>query len=795
MFKSYLNIAIRTLIRQRSYTLINLIGLSTGIMACLVILLYVKDAVSYERFYPESDQIYRLTSEYKTQSSSDQLAILPARVLKVAYESIPETEHLTLLNGVGEGGDMLVEVNGKKYIEHSFYGADTTYFSVFQHKFIQGNAKEALSEPQNIVLTAATAQKYFGSTDAFGEILKINGEDRMVAGVIEDFKGNSVLDFDILFSTLHQTWINPSGWYPINFHVFGKFSSPELADNFQTKLDAIVENEIGEQNKARGFEMGFNVEPFTEVYFNTSVNSDFSEKLPKNLMYSLVAVSFFILVIACINYVNLSTAKSEKRAKEVGIRKVMGAGRFQLIWQFYGETFVITLFSVVFGIVLTEFALVPYNNILGTNLKLDLIGEPAILFGLLAITLLVSLLSGSYPASFLSSFSPVKVLKSGYSVKGGNHFRRVLVTVQFIVSVFLIVGTITMARQLGYIQNKEMGYKGDQIVYLKLSDRKSRTQYQALKNAYREIPGVQAVSGSSNLISNVKSGYGAIFEGLTDISNVSFVGHNGDEEFLETMGMELLAGESFINKSNIDSTFYYLVNETAAKALGLTAEEIIGKRFGLGGGKMGTISGVVKDFHTNSIHSKIEPWAVFTGPDTYNNYLFARVNMHRIEEIKEEMSGIWEERISTFPFEMLFIDDSIREAYKKDRQLSKLIISFTLLAMMIASLGLFGLASYLAEKRSKEIGIRKVLGANISRIVYMLSKEYLRIILVANLIAWPVGFYFMNQWLRSFAYSIDVNWSVFLLAGLTTVLVAAITVSYQSVKAAISNPVNALRSE
>ncbi len=794
MLKSYLNTALRNLLRQKSYTIINIIGLSSGIMVCLIILLYVNNARSFEKFYPDSEQIYRVTSTYSSANGSGEMAIVPARLLEVAYSSVPETNHLTLLNGASNSGEILIEIEEDKYLETEYYAADTAYFNVFEHNFVQGDPTDALLDPKSVVLTASTALKYFGKTDVYGEPLKINGTDRIVGGVIDDFEGNSVLKFNILISTVGQSWINSSGWYPLNYNVFAKFNSEEQAATFQEKLNAYVLEERREEFETEGRTAGFNLEPIGEMYFNTSVEDDFAQKLPRSLMQSLIAISLFILVIACINYINLSTAKSEKRAKEVGIRKVMGAMRGQLIWQFYGETFVITLISVVVGVVLTEVALVPFNNILGMDLSFSFGSDPVIGFGLVAIVLLVSFLAGSYPASFLSSFRPVKVLKGDLAAGGGNSFRRVLVTLQFAFTVFLIFGTITMARQLKYIQDKEMGFEQDEIVYLKLSDRASMKAYESMKNAFRQIPGVVGVTGSNNLISNVVSGYGAFLEGGERV-NVAFKGQNGDEQFYETMGMTLLAGESFVNKSNQDSLYYYLINETASNAMNLTPEEAVGKKFSIGGGRLGTISGVVQDFHMNSIHSEISAWAVVSGPDKYMNYMFAKVNMNRIEEIKSLMAREWESRVNTFPFELHFVNDSIREAYHQERQLSSLIISFTALAIIIGCLGLFGLASYLAEKRSKEIGIRKVLGANVSRIVYMLSKEYLKIILIANLIAWPVGFYFMNEWLQTFAYRIDINWVIFLLAGLSTVLVAGFTVSYQSIKAAVSNPINALRSE
>lgn len=794
MLKSYINIALRTLKRQKAYALINVIGLSTGIMACLIILLFVRDASSYESFYPESEKIYRLSTLYATDNNNEELAILPARVLELAYSEIPETEHMTLLNNVESGLEILIETEEKKFVETHFFNADSAFFKVFQRELLAGDPSNALTNPKGVVLSEAGAVKYFGRTDVVSETLKVNGTDHFVSAVVRDAPGRTVLEFNVLLPTARRNGISTQGWFPMNYPVFAKFESPEKADRFIEKINEKIDEEVGEMFAAEGTVMKFQSEPISEVYFNTSMQYDFKSKLPKNLMYSLIVVSIFILVIACINYINLSTAKSEKRAKEVGIRKVMGAVRKQLIWQFYGETFFITLISVIIGVVMTEVLLGSFNQMIQSDLSLNLLGDPYIILGLIGITILVSALSGSYPANFLSSFNPTSVLK-GTSKKGGNLFRRVLVTLQFVVSVFLIVGTITIGKQLKYIQNKEIGFEREQVVYFKMSDSKVRKAYETMRSRFSNIPGIEGITGSSNMISDVRSGWGAFMEGLPENSNISFKGQNGDDEFFETMGFELAAGESFVNRSDLDSTVYYLINETGAKALGLTPEEAVGKKFGIWSNKMGTITGVVKDFHLNSVHSKIEPWAVYTGPDKYMTYMYARVDMNRLESVKSEMKSTWEELVPTFPFEMFFLDDSVRAAYEKDRQLSKLIYSFTALAILIGSLGLFGLASYLAEKRTKEIGIRKVLGANVGRIVVLLSQEYIKIIVIANLIAWPMSYYFMNNWLDTFAYRISVNWSIFLLAAVATALVAGITVSYQSIKAAISNPINALRNE
>lgn len=796
MLKNYINIALRSLKRQKSYSLINIIGLSVGIMACIIIMLYVKAEASYETFYPQSERIYRLTSIFITNGNREDIAVTPARIRAVSIDNFPEVESMTYMFDWTVGRELLVEHKEMRFIETQVYFADSSYFKVFQHEFLEGDSHTALNNPNALVMTETTARKYFGrTTDVVGTTLKVNNQDAMVTGVIKDFVGNTSLKFDFVMSMTTVGTPPSDRWFPMNYFTYVKVADDVAAESYLSKLNEFIDNEVGEAFKAQGIAMSFDIQPIKEMHFDTTKGSDYQEKISKNLLYSLVAIALFILLIACINYINLSTAKSEKRAKEVGVRKVMGAYRSQLIWQFYGETFMITLFAVVIGVVMAELLLPFFNNMAGTSLSIDLTGDQYFIPSLLGIVLLVSLISGSYPASFLSSFQPSKVLKSTFNQKGGNTFRRVLVTIQFCVSVFLITGTLIIYNQLKFVQNKEIGYDQSQLVYMQLSDTPTRKAYNSLKNGFNGITGVESVSGSNNLITNVVSGWGAVLEGRPDDFQVSFRGMNGDQDFLETFGLNLLTGESFQTRSDWDSTIYYLVNQTGIEALGLTPEEAIGKKFGLDESMMGTIVGVVEDFHLASLHQKIEPLAVFTGPQRYKSLMYARVNMERIDQLKAEMAKVWSESVPHRPFDLKFVDDSVRSLYEKDKQLGEIILSFTSLAIVIGCLGLFGLASYLAEKRTKEIGIRKVLGADVSKIIMLLSQEYLKIVLIANVIGWPLAYYFMDKWLTGFAYRIDIGWYFFAISGLATIMVALITVSYQSVKAAISNPIKALRYE
>lgn len=797
MLKNYLNIAIRNLGRQKAYSFINIAGLSVGIMACIIILLYVQNESSYEKFYPDADKILRVTTHYETSGDARKIAITPKEVTEVSLNQIPETALATLIFDWRVGREILTRSGDNVFTETEVFYADSSFFKVFQHRFLEGDPKTALAEPSVVVLTESTARKYFNRTNNIvGEVLNANGRDYKITGLIEDIPGNTALQFNFVISagTLGRQ-LETYGWFPMNYFTYVVLNDNVTAETYTAKLNKILDDDIGEQLKTSGTTMFYETQPISEMHFNTALGADYPQKVSKSLIYSLLAIAAFILLIACINYINLSTAKSERRAKEVGLRKVLGAVRRQLIVQFYAETLMLTTLAVVLGVVLAEILLPSFNQMANTQLDILYLSDPYFLPGVVGFILFVSFVSGSYPAAFLSSFLPVKVLKGTHQVKGGNLFRRILVIVQFTVSVFLIVGTLIIYNQLSFMQSKEMGYDAEQIVYMKLPDRATRNNFDPLKAGFETITGVDYVTYSNNMINSVQSGWTAIMEGLPKDVTISFRGMNGDQDFLETFGLELLAGEGYQNKSNWKTEIFYLMNETGVKALGLTPEEAIGKKFGLYEQMMGTIVGVVKDFHLASLHEKIDPIAIYTGPDDYKNLLFARVNTERMEPVLAQMEQKWEELNPQRPFEPRFLDGTIQEMYEAEQRLGNIILIFTSLAISIGCLGLFGLASYMAEKKTKEIGIRKVLGADVSRIILMLSREYIRIILISNVIAWPLAYYAMNKWLEGFAFRVDIGWQLFLLAGLSTALVALLTVSFQSIKAAVSNPIKALRTE
>ena len=799
MLRNYLNVAFRNLLRQRVHSFINITGLSVGIAACLVIMLYVRYELSFESIHADADRIYRINSHFETSGIQEVLAVTPNKVLGFAQREAPEVESSMRMFGFSNNAQLIVKQGDRSFYETNVKVASADFFEVIPYTFLSSSPEGSLDAANELVITRKVAMKYFDRVDVAGQTLNLNNSDYAITGVIEDIPSNTNLRFDMVYSMKSfGNWAYNEGWFPMNYNTFVKLVPGASAEEFITKLNARLDEEMSEELEAQGTKYFYTSQPLKDIHFNTGIANDYTSNVNKSMIYAFVLIAVFILAIACINYINLSTAKSERRAREVGLRKVLGAHKVQLMWQFYGETFLITFLAVVLAVVLAELFLPYFNQI--TQLDLDILyfQDPDILFMLGGILLGISLLAGSYPASFLSSFQPVKVLKSTFSsVKGGNAFRRILVVVQFSVSVFLIIGTLVIYFQLQYVQNKDLGYERDQTIVVSLSDRQTRNRHGSLKNDFEAIDGVTQVGFANQMLAGVVSGWRAEAEGLAPDVSVSFVGLWASKDFPESVGLKFKYGNGFADITDIgpDRENYYIINETGAKAVGFDPAEAVGKEFGLNPDMMGRVVGVVEDFHFTSLHRKIEPMSVFMGKGSQENFMYVKLDMNRFDQLISSIEAKWDALVPERPLEYSFLDDKVADLYEKDRKTAKILILFTVLSVSIGCLGLFGLAAFMAQKRTKEIGIRKVLGADVRRIVALLSREYLLVIVISNLIAWPLGYFIMNNWLDTFSYRINIAWYIFLLAGSITVLVALVTVSYQSLKAAFSNPIKALRYE
>ena len=799
MLKNYLRVALRNLKRQRAHSFINITGLSVGIAACLVIMLFVRYELSYEDMHADADRTYRINSHYATSGVLEVLAVSPTKVIGYAKRDAPEVEVATRIYGFSAGAQLIVKQGDRAFYETRSMVGDSSFFKVFDYEFISGNPEGALDREKNLVLTQTMALKYFDRTDVAGELLNLNGSDYTITGVIKDMPQNTNLKFDLIYSM--QTfgdWAHKENWFPMNYQTYVKLNPESQPEEFIAKLNQRLDEEIGEDLTADGIDMHYELQGLKDIHYGTSISNDFTDNVSKDMIYAFVMIAVFILVIACINYINLSTAKSERRAKEVGLRKVMGAQKRQLRVQFYGETIFVTAVAIVLAVVLAEWFMPYFNQITGLNLDIQYIEDPAILLTLGGLLVFISLVAGSYPATFLSSFQPVKVLKSTFNgVRGGNAFRRVLVIIQFSVSVFLIIGTLVIYLQLDYVNDKDLGYEKDQSIVVRLSDRSARLKFKTLKSTFENVNGVDKVGFANQLMSNVISGWRAEAEGLPDDVSVSFTGLWASKDFPETIGLPLKYGNGFADITDIgpERENYYIINEAGARAVGFEPEEAVGKEFGLNPEMIGRVVGVVEDFHFASLHQSIEPMSIFMGKGAMEYFMYVKMDMTRFADAIQDVEAAWDEVVTERPFEYSFLNDEVAALYDKDKKTANILVLFTTLSVAIGCLGLFGLAAFMAEKRTKEIGIRKVLGADVGKIVSLLSKEYVRIILLSNVIAWPLGYLIMNNWLNTFSYRIGMSWYIFILAGSITVMVALITVSYQSLRAAFSNPIKALRYE
>ena len=797
MLKNYLNIAIRSLKRQKVHSFINIVGLSLGLSACIIISLYVRYELSFEQMHENRDRIFRVTTSLETPERNTNIAVTPARVPLISRTDYPQVETVTQVFDFSQGRRYLTRVDDNSFYETDLFFADQHFFEIFQYAFVAGDPKTALDGPNKVVLTEEMARKYFGDKDAYGQSMQVNNGTYEVTGVIKDIPENTMIRFDFLYSlaTIGQQ-ARDTGWFPMNYLTYVQTKENADAEVYINALNKRLQDEFGEQLKAQGISMEYTLQPFTEMHYTTTIENDYSNVVNPSVIYAFVMIAAFILLIACINYINLSTAKSEKRAREVGLRKVLGAQRKQLISQFYGETLLITTISVILAVVVTELLLPVFNNISASNLDVNYFDDPEVLLSLVVVTLLVSLIAGGYPAIFMSRFMPVSVLKGAFQgSRGGNAFRRVLVVIQFAVSVFLIIGTLTIYYQMEYVRDRDLGYSSEEVLVMTLSDGSIRSQYDGLKEAFLTVPGVNYISSSNQQMTNIVAGWTAYADGMAPGATVSYRGMPVNEDFVETMGLELVAGNGFSDITEVNDQFYYLLNRSGLDAIGFTEEDAVGRMFALFEGMEGKVVGVVDDFHYSSLHKEIEPIALFLSPQRSVRFMYLQVDMNRFQSVLPELEEQWSSRLPDRPFEFSFLNNEVQAMYEKEERTANVLIAFTCFSVFIGCLGLFGLASFMAEKRTKEIGIRKVLGADVSRIVALLSKEYVRIILIANLIAWPVGYFIMNNWLESFSYRIEVGWYIFALSASISVLVALFTVSYQSIKAAISNPIKALRYE
>ncbi len=776
MFKNYFKIAIRNFLRHRGYTFINVTGLAIGIACCILIMLWVQDELSYDRFHENADDLYVATFSNGSKVTPTALS----DYLKTEYPEIIYTSRFS-----GQGRNLLKFKETDIYQEDGIM-VDPDFLKMFTLPFIKGDLETALDDPHSILLSEQVALKLFAESDPIGQTLTYNTSlDLKVTGVFEDYPSNSHISFQYILPTALAMAYNKNynTWDVNNLRTYVQLRENTPVESVDAKITDVVEKHRHQDKRA------LSLQPITRVHLNPFNNSGGTILY----VYLFSTMAFFILLIASINFINLTTAKSSNRAREVGIRKTVGACRSHIIRQFFGESLFLTLIASGLAMGLVFLFLPMFNNLTGKTFTRELLIQQAVVLGILGIIFLTVILAGSYPSLFLSRFQPVKVLK-GRRLTGtkGSLFRKVLVVLQFSLSIFLILGTLMIFRQVHYLRAHDVGYNRENIVYFGIGTR-FRNNYDTIKTELLANSNILNVTLTDIAPYRWQSnaGVGDVeWEGKTN-QQVKMVMTSVDYDYLDTFALKMSQGRFFSREFSTDASDAYVVNQAAVRAMEM--DDPIGKEL-----KVWDLSkrviGVVQDYHFESLHNEIIPMAMRIDPN-WHNQACVRISPYRIPDTLAFLESKWKEIYPEYPFEYRFLDETIQSQYRAEQAIGKIVTVFTILALFISCLGIFGLSSYTAEQRTKEIGIRKVLGATVSSIVKHISKEFIVLVVIANVIIWPLAYFALNRWLQTFAYRISIGWWTFVLTGFAVLMVSLLTVSWQIIRAATANPVDSLRYE
>jgi putative ABC transport system permease protein len=799
MFKNYFKTTLRNLRKNKLYSAINIFGLTVGLAACLLIGVYINHELSYDKFNVNADRIVRTTMEYKQAGTVNQTATTGTKVgpqFKRTFPSIDEYARTFISHNVIKNGD-------KVFDEPRILYADQPFFKIFSFNIIEGNAATALDAPDKIVITKSMAKKYFGNEDPINKTLSSGGKDLRISAVCEDAPQNSQIKFDFVtqFANLGNG-VKDETWWTANWITYFLLKNKKDIPQIQQQISNYMKTtQVRAEAGLEGNDyLTYHLEPLTKVHLYSKL-SGFEPNSSITYIYMLALIALLILVIACANYTNLATAQAAGRSGEIGMRKVMGASKRQVFIQFISESSVIAFLAAALAFLLSVFLIPYFNDITGKHFTPDILMQPLPITALIIFTTAVSFFAGMYPALVLSGTQIMGVLKKGFSFTGGNNLlRKTLIVVQFGISIFLIIYTVIILQQMHFMQTKNLGYGKDHVVVLPIGGDMLKN-FESLKSAFVQVPGVESITASYDTPENVQWG-----DGITAIDEkgkheISLNAMPVDLDFTKTMKMQMIAGRDFqqsdfgmMDTTNSNANFQqpFIINETLAKKIGWTAQQAIGKT--IEKSVAGPVVGVVKDFNFTSLHDPIGPMLIFLGRDYSRKYMI-RIHGNNIKQTLSGMESVWKQRIPDRPFNYHFLDDDYNKLYLSEQKISELLGVTACLAIILACLGLFGLAAFTTVQRTKEIGIRRVLGANISSITLLIAKNFLELIGIAILIAIPLAWWAGNKWLQDFAYRIPVQAYIFVVVALVTALIALCTVGYHSVKAALMNPVKSLRSE
>lgn len=800
MFRNYLKIAFRNLLKYKSFSFINISGVAIGLACFLLLAIYVKDELSYDRFNTNADRIYRLSRTFlsKDGTASLRLGHVAPPFGPLVKQDFPEVEQVVRL--LQTGG--LVRYGEHVFNEENMFAAEPNLFKVFTFKVLNGNPDKALENPFSIMFSRPMAEKYFGKENPMGKTVRFDDQlDYTVTGVFEPLPAQSQFhpEFLVSFSTLNDDRVYGAeglrtNWGNNSFSTFlllpKNYDPQKLVKAFPAFQNKHVDS------KASTWSV-LDLMKLTDIHLYSHLDSEIEANGDIQYVYLFSAIAIFILFIACINYMNLATAKSATRGKEVGMRKVIGAERSQLIKQFLSESILLVTVSVILAVILVIFCLPALNNFTQKQLNFKALLDPVFLTVLISITLFTGVIAGSYPAFFMTSFQPISVLKGqiASALKNGK-LRQTLVVVQFAIAVVLIISTAVVYNQMRYIQNYNLGYSKDQVVLLRTAD-DSATNFESIKQRLKANSNILEVGRSSRIPSGrlLDSWEAYVMKGDSMApADINIKSLSVDEDFIPAYQIKMAAGRNFSREYSTDKTSGFILNETAVRLLGWkNPADAVGNQFGYGAIR-GQIIGVTKDYHFESLHQKVAPIVMFYQPGR-QNWVSVHVSGGNLKQALSHIESVWKNQFPGRPYQYEFLDQRFGKLYAREQTQQLLFGVFAGIAIFISCLGLLGLSMFMAELRTKEIGVRKVLGASVTSIVTLLSQDFLKLVLIAIVIASPIAWYAMHSWLQDFAYHTEINWWVFALAGLLSVGIALFTISFQSIKAALMNPVKSLKSE
>lgn len=794
MLRNHLKLALRHFRKNVAFSLINLFGLAFGLAAAFAVVLYVQDELSYESFHENAENIVRVNLEAAMEGSVLKLGTAPNHAAPFLKEQIPEIKQALRVFPHNFGETASISVNNQNFVESRLYWADPNLFDVFTLELLAGAAPEPLARTNTAILSKTTAEKYFGNQNPVGKTINVdNRHDLEITGVFKDLPANTHLPFGVIgsFQTVPLGKPERLSWGNASFYTFLLLHPETVVADMEAKVAEAVQRGVPEDRQW----FNLKLKPLLDIHLYSDEIMDEAGYGSITQVWVLISLAIVLLLIACINYMNLATAKSQQRSKEVAINKTLGATRGQMAGQFYSETALLAVIGIGLSLIILNLALPYFNNLADKQLTLGLLLKPQFWLALIGVWALITAVAGSYPAIYLSSFTPISVLRQDKQHRFGAAFvRKGLVIFQFSISTILIVSTLILYQQLNFIRNKKLGYEPEQVIAVRVMGIQPRSSIESLEKELQQLPAVVKTALSQSYPGHSASGRSLSLPNAPEGQSADLTSCRAHPGIFETLDLKLLAGRPMKLMAEGDTVSQIVLNKSAVEFLGLTPEQAVGRRVNADLG-VSEVVGVTEDFHFGSLHDKIGFYAFHNRNSEWLQYLLVKFRTTNLMETMQQLKNTFDKVAPNVAFEYTFLDEKLESLYRTEQRLAKVIFIFAGLAILIACLGLFALAAFATERRTKEIGIRKVLGASVSNIVGLLSKEFLQLVGIAFLVAAPIAWWAMNRWLQDFAYRVDLEWWVFVLAGGLAGIIAFMTVSFQSVKAALANPVEALKRE